>query len=170
MKITKKIYRIVCLTALAAFILSACQSQTDSRLSETSGSQAADTGIDQNQDERSDTIRLTVDGQELAVEWEDNQSVAALREHVAEQELTITLTAYEDFEQVRSLGITLPSENSQQTAVPGDIMLYNDSNIVLFYGSNSWSYTNLGHISDSSVDLEDLLDKEEVTVTLSGQD
>ena len=29
---------------------------------------------------------------------------------------------------------------------PGDVILYNGSNICLMYGSNSWSYTRLGHI------------------------
>ena len=32
----------------------------------------------------------------------------------------------------------------------GDIVLYNGSNIVMFYGSNSWSYTRLGKIDDLS--------------------
>ena len=30
----------------------------------------------------------------------------------------------------------------------GDIVLYNGNNIVMFYGSNSWSYTRIGKIDD----------------------
>ena len=32
----------------------------------------------------------------------------------------------------------------------GDILLYNDSNIVIMIGNNSWSYTKLGHIENAS--------------------
>ena len=44
----------------------------------------------------------------------------------------------------------MPTSNEQITAQPGDVILYNGSNICLFYGSNSWSYTRLGHIDDLS--------------------
>ena len=40
----------------------------------------------------------------------------------------------------------MPTSNQQTTAQPGDVVLYNGSNICLFYGSNSWSYTRLGKI------------------------
>ena len=36
------------------------------------------------------------------------------------------------------------------TAQPGDVVLYNGSNICMFYGSNSWSYTRLGKIEGLS--------------------
>ena len=36
------------------------------------------------------------------------------------------------------------------TAQPGDIVLYNGSNICIFYSSNSWSYTRLGKIDNLS--------------------
>ena len=35
-------------------------------------------------------------------------------------------------------------------AQPGDVVLYNGSNICLFYGTNSWSYTRLGKIESLS--------------------
>ena len=36
------------------------------------------------------------------------------------------------------------------TAQPGDIVLYNGSNICIFYAGNSWSYTRLGKIDGLS--------------------
>ena len=62
--------------------------------------------------------------------------------------MTITLDDYGGFEKVGSLGRSLTTSNSQITTVAGDIVLYNSSNIVMFYGSNSWSYTRLGKIDD----------------------
>ena len=62
--------------------------------------------------------------------------------------MTITLDDYGGFEKVGSLGKSLTTSNSQITTTAGDIVLYNGSNIVMFYGSNSWSYTRLGKIDD----------------------
>ena len=62
--------------------------------------------------------------------------------------MTITLDDYGGFEKVGSLGRSLTASNSQTTTAAGDIVLYNSSNIVMFYGSNSWSYTRLGKIDD----------------------
>ena len=56
------------------------------------------------------------------------------------------------------------------TAQPGDVVLYNGSNICLFYGSNSWSYTRLGKIDGlSESQLRTFLKAGEsnITVTLS---
>ena len=50
---------------------------------------------------------------------------------------------------------------------PGDIVLYSSDKIVVFYGSNSWSYTRLGKINMSQKELEQLLGNGDVTVTLS---
>ena len=44
----------------------------------------------------------------------------------------------------------LPTSNEQINAQPGDVILYNGSNICIFYGTNSWSYTRLGKIDGLS--------------------
>ena len=79
---------------------------------------------------------------------EDNQAVAELVEMMEEGPVTITLDDYGGFEKVGSLGRSLTTSNSQTTTTAGDIVLYNGNNIVMFYGSNSWSYTRLGRIDD----------------------
>ena len=49
----------------------------------------------------------------------------------------------------------------QMTTQPGDIVLYSGNQLVVFFGSNSWSYTKLGHINGLSADeLAALLDKD----------
>lgn len=51
----------------------------------------------------------------------------------------------------------VPSAETQ----PGDIVLYSGNQLVIFFGSNSWSYTRLGHIDGLSTDeLTALLDKD----------
>ena len=51
------------------------------------------------------------------------------------------------------------------------IMLYSGDQIVVFYGSNSWAYTRLGHISDKDESqMEELLSNGDVTLTISVED
>ena len=57
--------------------------------------------------------------------------------------LTLSLHEYGGFEKVGPLGQSLPTEDRQITTRSGDIVLYQGNQLVLFYGSNSWSYTKL---------------------------
>ena len=69
---------------------------------------------------------------------------------IGDQTQSITLA---DNDATRTLIEKLPvtvTLNSSGTAQPGDVVLYNGSNICLFYGSNSWSYTPLGKIEGLS--------------------
>ena len=49
----------------------------------------------------------------------------------------------------------------------GDVVLYSGDQIVVFYGSNSWAYTRLGHIDLSQEEMSDLLGNGDVTITLT---
>ncbi len=64
--------------------------------------------------------------------------------------LTIQMSMYGGFEQVGPIGQSLPENDSRTTTQAGDIVLYVGNQIVVFYGSNSWAYTRLGHITDKS--------------------
>ena len=112
------------------------------------------------------TLMLKIDNTEVEVFWLDNESVKALKQ-LAKDGLTIDLEMYGNMEQFGSLGSTLPSSDTNLTATAGDIMLYQSNKIVLFYGSNSWSYTKLGHINLSKSELTELLGDENVTITIS---
>ena len=79
---------------------------------------------------------------------EENAAVDALVEMMEHGSVTIQMSDYAGFEKVGALGISLPTNNSQTTTQAGDIILYQGNQIVLFYGSNSWSYTRLGKIDD----------------------
>ena len=79
---------------------------------------------------------------------EDNKAVEELVDMMKEGPVTIAMDDYSGFEKVGSLGRSLTTSNSQTTTDAGDIVLYNGNNIVMFYGSNSWSYTRIGKIDD----------------------
>ena len=110
-------------------------------------------------------LTLKIDGIEVDVIWADNDSVKALK-NLAKNGLTINMSKYGGFEQVGSIGSTLPSSDTRITTSPGDIVLYSSNQVVIFYESNTWSYTKLGHINLSKSELKDLLGDENVVITL----
>ena len=102
------------------------------------------------------------------VNWEDNESVEALKELCQDGPLAIQMSMYGGFEQVGSIGQNLPRNDSQTTTQAGDIVLYSGNQIVVFYGSNSWAYTRLGHITDKSAqEMAELLGNGDVTITIA---
>ena len=114
------------------------------------------------------TLKLFIGDTEVSVAWEDNESVAALKELVKDEPLTVQLSMYGGFEQVGPLGTSLPSNDVQTTTTAGDIVLYTGDQIVMFYGSNSWAYTRLGRITDASAEeMTELLSNGGVVITLS---
>ena len=114
------------------------------------------------------TLTMKIGDTTVAVDWEENESVAALRELVKDKPLTVQMSMYGGFEQVGSLGTSLPRNDSQTTTAAGDIVLYSGNQIVVFYGSNSWAYTRLGHVTDkTAAEMAELLGNGNVTITIS---
>ena len=83
------------------------------------------------------SLRLFIDGTEVAVDWEENESVEALIELASAGPLSVQMSMYGGFEQVGSIGASLPRNDVQTTTQSGDIVLYAGDQIVVFYGSNS---------------------------------
>lgn len=81
---------------------------------------------------------------------EDNAATRELVEMMKQAPISINMSDYSGFEKVGSLGRSLTTDNHQTTTSAGDIVLYNGNQIVMFYGSNSWSYTRIGRIENLS--------------------
>lgn len=112
-------------------------------------------------------LTLKIDDIEVDVIWADNDSVEALK-NLAKNGLTINMSKYGGFEQVGSIGSALSSTDTKITTSPGDIVLYSSNQIVIFYDSNTWSYTKLGHINLYKNELVELLgDVDLITITLN---
>ena len=113
---------------------------------------------------------ITIGGETQAATLVDNSATQALVERLQSGDVTVTLNSSGGFEIWGALGFSLPTSNQQINAQPGDIILYNGSNICMFYGSNSWSYTRLGHIDSlTESELRTFLhaDESNISVTLS---
>ena len=110
------------------------------------------------------TMKLMIDNAVVPVSWEQNASTEELKKMLP---LTINMSMYGGFEQVGSIGHSLTRNDKQTTTQYGDIVLYAGDKIVIFYGSNSWSYTRLGHIDLSQSEMTDLLSHGDVTIRIT---
>ena len=116
-----------------------------------------------------DKMYITIGGQTQSVTLVDNDATRELVAALQSAPITVTLND-NNFEIWGALGRSLTTKNEQMTAQPGDVVLYNGSNICIFYASNSWSYTRLGKIDGlSESELRTFLKagQNNISVTLS---
>ena len=123
--------------------------------------------LDESEEEKEPMMQMKINDTPVTVAWENNESVSALKE-LAMDGLTIQMSMYGGFEQVGPIGQRLPSSDVQTSTSSGDIVLYSGNQLVVFYGSNSWAYTRLGHITDKTPEeMRTLLSNGDVTITIS---
>ena len=176
-----KINRIIILATAMAFLFAGCgteateESTRESTSLETGerATERATESIPESTPEMTETegseamLKLTIGETPVTVEWEDNKSVEALKTLCQQGPLTIQMSMYGGFEQVGRIGQSLPRNDVQTTTQAGDIVLYSGNQIVIFYGSNSWAYTRLGHVSDKTAqEMAELLGSGDVTITI----
>ncbi|MDO4340994.1 MAG: cyclophilin-like fold protein [Eubacteriales bacterium] len=128
--------------------------------------QTATSGQSSAEEDTEMKMNVQVGGAVFFATLENNEAVSELVAMMQESPVVIEMSDYSGFEKVGPLGRSLTANNSQTTTHAGDIVLYNGNQIVIFYGSNSWSYTRLGHIDDLT-GWEDALGSGDVTVTFS---
>ena len=146
--------------------------QTESPEDKTgeSNEEPADVNTDTVQDEEAINMTLKINDEIVQVKWENNESVKALMKMASENPVVVDMSMYGGFEQVGSLGTTLPSNDQNTKTKPGDIVLYTSDSIVVFYGNNSWAYTRLGLIENKSKsELQDMLGRGNVTLTITAE-
>ena len=116
-------------------------------------------------------INITIDGLSMSATLADNVATKALVEKLSAGPITINMSNYGGFEKVGALPWSLPSVDTQITTKPGDIMLYNSDNIVIFYGQNSWAYTPLGVLeTTNSSEISSFVGNGNKQVTISLED
>ena len=113
-------------------------------------------------------IVLKTGGKSMTATLVENRATAELLELLEKGPINVQMNDYGGFEKVGALPQSFTTSNSQITTQPGDIMLYQGNNIVIFYDSNSWSYTPLGKVDFTSVsELKQFLGSGTITLTIS---
>lgn len=110
------------------------------------------------------TITVNVGGKSFSARLYDNETAKAFADMLP---LTLDMNELHGNEKYYNLNSSLPTDSSDTGTInSGDIMLYGDNCIVLFYDSFSteYSYTKIGYIEEST-DLADTVGNGNVTVT-----
>ena len=101
-------------------------------------------------------------------DFEENSSAEAFAEQLSSGELELELHDYGGFEKVGSLPWNLPRNDTSITTEPGDVILYQGNQITIYYDKNTWNFTRLAKIGNTSRDaLLEALGEGSVTVSFS---
>lgn len=113
-------------------------------------------------------MKIQIKDTSFTATLEDNSSVDALRELMADGPITLNMSDYANMEKGADLGVTLPQNNEQMNTQAGDIILYQGKTLVIYYDTNSWSLTPIGKIDNvNEEELRTALGTGDVTVTFS---
>ena len=111
-------------------------------------------------------INVSFNGHTYSAVLADNTSAEAFAELLKSGPLTVSAHDYGSFEKVGDLGTTLPRNDEQITTSAGDIILYQGTQITVYYAENAWSLTRLGRIDDPN-GLRDALGGGDVAITFA---
>ena len=113
-------------------------------------------------------MNVEVNGHILTATLADNSSAEALAELLKDEPLTLNMSDYHRFEKVCSLPQSLPRNDEPIDTDFGDLILYQGNQFVIYYDTNSWTFTRLGKIDNiTKEELKEILGDGDVTVTLS---
>ena len=113
-------------------------------------------------------IEISANGHTMTATLADTEAARQLWTKLESGSITVRMNDYGGFEKVGDLPWSLPTSNTSITTSAGDIMLYQGRSIVIFYGSNSWSYTPLGKIDGAGAsEIRNYLSGSPVSVTIS---
>lgn len=104
----------------------------------------------------------------LTIKPAANSSAKALIELLREGDLTVEMHDYGSFEKVGSIGAALPRNDEPITTEPGDVILYQGTEITIYYDVNSWNFTRLGKVQDKTPEeLRQILGSGNITARFS---
>lgn len=140
-------------------LLYGCQKQ------ESYQSSYKQTNQTQKEDDLMEQRTLKINNQSFNINLEDNETVQKLIELLP---LTMDMQELNGNEKYYYMEISLPTNSEKVGYIDaGDIMLFGDNCLVLFYKSFStpYSYTRIGHIENVE-NLETCVGQQNITVTI----
>lgn len=162
----KKFFAVLVFAIIACFAFAGCK---DLNGQTPEGSPTPPENEQSGQKEITD-MYITVNGNKIEVTLAENSSVNALVEILKQGDITFTAEENGGFEMYGDIGHSLPANNTYISAQAGDVILYAGRYLCLFFGNNSYSYTEIGKIKGySASELRTLLGAAQgsVQVTIS---
>ena len=102
----------------------------------------------QNNNDMTKTLYITIGGVTKTATLVSNSSTKSLLEQLQKGDISYEAHDYGNFEKVGPLGYSFPENNSQVTTEPGDVILYQGSNLCIYYDKNSWNFTRIGKLDN----------------------
>ena len=115
-------------------------------------------------------LYITIGGVTKTATLVSNSSTEALVAQLQQGDITYEAHDYGNFEKVGDMGHSFPQNNEQITTEPGDLILYQGSNLCIYYDTNSWNFTRIGRLDYmTQADIKQWVNAGggNVTVTLS---
>lgn len=111
---------------------------------------------------------LKINNQILTVALVNNTATKELLEKLENGSITIEMSDYAKMEKVGTFDFNLTTNDEQIDTNFGDVVLQQGNSFVVFYDKNTWNYTKLGTIENTTQEeLKTILGSENVIVTLS---
>lgn len=145
----KRLLLLLLLFALTAPALAGCGTRFAAATSKEKGDDVKD-GTDAVR--RTCVLVIEANGKVFYANLEDNSSAEALKEKLNSEAVTVDMHDYGGFEKVGALPWELPRNDTRITTEPGDVILYQGNQITLYYDENSWSFTRLARIGNTTKD------------------
>ncbi|MBQ6381655.1 MAG: hypothetical protein IJJ41_08685 [Clostridia bacterium] len=157
---------VLAVIVLAAMMLSSCSTAKHSSLSNETTLNASTQATQENQPtaQRSNKMKITVNGEAFSVTLEDNDTARAFTEMLPQ---TLEMSELHGNEKYHYLDTALPDNPQSVSKIQeGDILLYGDNCIVIFYKcfDTEYAYTKIGHI-DNTASLEKQLGNGKIEVS-----
>ena len=104
----------------------------------------------------------------LYATFEDNRSADEFISKLSSSAISVNMEDYGGFEKVGSLPWNIVKSDSEITAKPGDIILYQGNKITVYYGQNTHEFTKLASIGSTDAEkMKKALGEGSVTLKFS---
>ena len=122
---------------IATMLLTCCSSDSEVKAE-----------INQTSNNMTQKLYLTIGGVTKSATLVSNSSTEALVAQLQQGDITYMAEDYGNFEKVGDMGHSFPQNNTQITTEPGDLILYQGSNLCIYYDTNSWNFTRIGKLDN----------------------
>ena len=162
--------RIVCIMACiliaGSFFLSAAGTAEESPEVKADQPVSSSQGIPRERQEN--RMKIEANGHIFTASLVENSTTEKLIGMLGNGPITIDMRDYGNMEKVGSFDTDLPRNDEPIDTDAGDLILYQGRAFVIYYDTNSWNFTRIGKIENTTgEELKRILGPGSVTVTLS---